>query len=117
MARHRKTQAERRAEWDNARRQAWEQFYPKLEAVQSYEDAQRLVDEAPRPDTPGRPYYSNLGFFVMSFRPPDGANAVELREYARILGLLNEQGRIKAGLGEGLIAEMERAAAERPWTA
>jgi hypothetical protein len=56
-------------------------FRGDYQALQNMADAIQLVAEAPRPDAPGRRYYSNLGFFLQGFTAPDGASSHELGLY------------------------------------
>jgi hypothetical protein len=74
MARGRKTKAEREQEWQAADRRLWEEFRPRLEALTSFVDARLFVDDAPPRDSPGRRYYSNLGFFLQAFTVPEGSS-------------------------------------------
>lgn len=97
MARQRKTAAQRRLESYEADRRAWETFRPKLAAVQSLAEAYVLHSQAVPPDTPGRRYYSNLGFFLQTFAAPDGANATELTEYMRLIQRFDAEGVLKEG--------------------
>jgi hypothetical protein len=97
MVRRRKTAAERRQESYEADRRAWELFYPRLTAVQSLNDAIALMGEVVPPDTPGRRFYSNLGFFLQTFSAPAGASLAELTEYARLINLFDAEGALRAG--------------------
>jgi hypothetical protein len=90
MARRRKTQAEKRQEWEDKQDQWWESFEPKLAAVNSLSDAIALHKQAPGVNSPGRKFYSNLGFFLMNLSPPHGANRTELRHYLRIVRLFEK---------------------------
>lgn len=98
MARRRKTASERRQESSEADQRAWAVFSPKLTAVRSFKDAFLLMADTVRPDSPGRRYYSNLGFFLQSFAPPAGANAMELNEYLRLIRLFDSEGALKKGV-------------------
>lgn len=97
MTRKRKTTAQRRQENREAERRAWETFRAKLAAVQSFNDVLKLYNEAVAPDTPGRKYYSNLGFFLQTFAPPNGANVMELWEYLRLITLFDAEGVLQEG--------------------
>jgi hypothetical protein len=41
--------------------------------------------DAVRENSPGRKYYSNLGFFLRTFSRPDGADAAEVSAYIRLI--------------------------------
>src|SRR5688572_848259 len=97
MVKRRKTAVERRRESENADHQAWQSFYPKLVATQTYIEAVRLLSESPIPDSPGRRYYSNLGFFLQSYAAPAGANGAELIEYRRLIRLFDAEGVLRKG--------------------
>jgi hypothetical protein len=85
MAKRRKTKAEQRMEWDEAERRVWDAFLPRLQAAQGIADAIILWSQAVPESRPGRKYYSNLGFFLHTFSPPDGASGYELSLYAQII--------------------------------
>ena len=112
MRKKRKTVAEVRSEEFEAKERAWVNFLPKLRAVSTYEDAMRLHAEPVAQTSPSRSYYSNFGFFLHHFAPPNGANLVELTEYLRILGCFAEQGvtkpEVRAGLEEAIRAAMQQ---------
>jgi hypothetical protein len=109
MARRRKTKAERDSERAEAERLAWEQFRPRLEALQSYEDALRLVNQAPPPDSPGRRYYSNLGFFLQNFTPPMGSSSSEKSLYLKFIQKLGSAGALKPGTQQKVEEDLRRA--------
>lgn len=114
MARKRPTKAEQTAKRDQAKYDAWRFFYPKLEAVQSFEEAMELASTRPHHNDPGRSFYSNLDFFLATFRCPSGSNSSERSEYLRIARKLDEEGNLK----EGALKEIEedfRNADERRW--
>ena len=114
--RRRKTNAERDAERSEAQQRAWEFFEPKLKALQSFEDALRLVYEAPAPDSPGRSYYSNLGFFLQAFTPPAGASLTEYGYYLQFVRGLDAAGKLKEGALAKIEADFARAMKEKdPW--
>lgn len=99
MAPRRKTIAERRRERANAERQAWEVFREKLGAAATLADACSLfLQQAPPEGTPGRRYYSNLGFFLQGLSIPGGASAEELGMYAALLDRLGLEPEVAAGL-------------------
>jgi hypothetical protein len=98
MVKRRKTVSERRQASHEEDERSWRAFYSKLSAVQSHIDALRLLSEAPAPDSPGRRYYSNLGFFLQSYAAPAGASFVELNEYHRLIRLFDQEGMLKKGV-------------------
>jgi len=92
--RRRKTKAERQRERDEANHRVWEQFQPKLASLQSYEDGEKLVAEAPHPDAPGRGYYSNLAFFLQNLSFPNGAGYAERVLYVQFLERMDAAGQL-----------------------
>jgi hypothetical protein len=113
MVRKRKTASERRQENYEADRRAWEEFRPKLEAVQSFAEALALMAQSVSEGSPGRRYYSNLGFFLHTFAPPAGANATELSHYLRLIGRFDSEGVLKQG-ARSTVEEPLRNAMRRP---
>lgn len=109
MKKRRKTVAERRSERAAAERQVWTAFRPKLEALQTMPEAYQLVAESPRPDAPGRRYYSNLGFFLQSFSVPDGSSNEERALYLQFIERLDAAGMLKPGAREKITAEFRHA--------
>jgi hypothetical protein len=114
MARRRKTRDAIREEWRVKQAQCWEEFEPKLAAVKSLEEAEALHRQAPAPDTPSRKFYSNLGTFLISFSPPNGANRTELQHYLRIIRILDAAGRLKPGDLPRIEAALTRAISRDP---
>lgn len=103
MATRRKRVAERRHEWAEAERQAWEIFRAELAAATTLEAACRLfLQRAPPEGSPGRRYYSNLGNFLYGLTVPGGASGAELAMYAELVERL--------GLGDELAAHLRRVA-------
>lgn len=113
MVRKRKTKAERERERYDASRRAWEVFAPRLERVGSFLEALKLLSDSVPPDTPGRSYYSNLGFFMQTFSPPAGANASELAQYRRLIELFDNEGALKPGVRPHVEEALDRAIRER----
>ena len=74
MSRNRRTRDKREQERADADRRAWDRFRPRLESLSSFIEARLLVKQAPPPDSPGRRYYSNLGFFLQDFTVPSGSS-------------------------------------------
>ena len=81
MARQRKTAAQRRQEFADAERREWQDFRERVNACRSFVDAQLLVARPPRPDSPGRRFYMNLGFFLNAFDIP----VVRMRKSVRFI--------------------------------
>ena len=114
--RRRKTRSERDAERYEAQQRAWEFFEPKLNALQSFEEALRLVYEAPAPDSPGRSYYSNFGFFLQAFTPPAGGSLAEYGYYLQFVRRLDAAGKLKKGALAKIEADFTQAMKEKnPW--
>jgi hypothetical protein len=116
MARRRKTPAELRQEWLDQEKRSWDEYEPKLAAVNSLDDAWALHREAPGRDWPGHKYYSNLGFFLMNFNPPNDASRSELLHYLTLVRLLDAVGELKPDALPRIEAELLRAIESRnPW--
>ena len=109
MTRRRKTKAEREQERTDADRRVWDRFRPQLETLASFAGAQLLVDEAPPPDSPGRRYYSNLGFFLQAFTVPTGSSYAEKALYLQFVQRLDAAGSLKPGTGQKVQEEIRRA--------
>ena len=105
MSPRQKTTDQRRAEDAELDRQAWEEFLTSLAAAQTYMDALRLWDQAPRESAPGRRYYSNLGFFLQSFAVPEGASSEERQHYVRLIKRMDAEGWLKRGALEEILAK------------
>lgn len=93
----RKAADQRSQERADAERRCWDQFRPKLEALQTFDDAVRLVGQAPPPDAPGRRYYSNLGFFLNGFAVPAGSGYTERALYLQLVQRIDAAGGLKPG--------------------
>lgn len=116
MAQKRNTKADRERQRTEDERAMWQDFRPKLESLQTYVDALRLVTETPPPDAPGRRFYSNLGFFLQSFTVPLGSNYTEKALYLQFIQRLDAAGSLKPGAGQRIEAELRRAmASQSPW--
>lgn len=116
MPRRRKTKAERAQESRELDRRAWEEFRPKLGALQSYDDALALAYHSPPPDSPGRRYYSNLAFLLQGFAPPMGSGRHEKMLYLQLIQRIDAAGQLKPGIRTQIEADL-RASIERddPW--
>lgn len=112
MAKARRTQADRDRERAAAEQRAWEEFLPKLAALQTFVEAQMLVAQAPPPDSPGRRYYSNLGFFLQAFTVPMGSNSTERSHYIVFINRLEAAGALKPGAAPGILAALRGSLAE-----
>jgi len=95
-----KTRAERSQEQAEQKHRAWSDFLPKLRATQSFTEAQQLVANSPRPDSPGRSFYMNLGLFLKSFSVPGGSSYAEKAEYLRLIREFNKSKILKPGVLE-----------------
>jgi hypothetical protein len=114
MPRRQKTQADRNRERAAEEREVWNYFYSCLKTLQTLPEALQLVGEAVPSDNPGRKYYSNLGFFLRTFTPPDGANYSEISCYIQFIPHLVRAETIKAEDGEKIIQTLRDALAEKP---
>ena len=109
----RKSAEEKRQEHERARERTWRSFYAKLENAETYEDALDIHNHPVGTNAPGRSYYSNFGFFMHHFAPPDGGSRVELVHYLRLLRNFDQQGVLKEGAFARLEPIFEAAIAER----
>jgi hypothetical protein len=107
--RRRKTRAEEYQESLDAQSRAYQNFRPKLEALQTFVDAQVLVANAPSPRSPGRRFYANLSVFLAAFGPPDGASQDELRLHLAFVLRLEAAGALKPGAIQDVEATLRRA--------
>jgi hypothetical protein len=94
--------ARREQGWAEADRRVWDRFRARLEGLTSFPEAQLLVDEALPPDSPGRRYYSNLGFFLQDFTVPAGSSYAEKELYLQFIQRLNATGALKPGAAQRL---------------
>jgi hypothetical protein len=81
----------------------WRHFREDLDAAQSLEDAQRLVDRAPHPRSPARKFYDNLEHFLGNFNAPDSASDAEKRLYAAFVQRIDSAGHLRSGQAERII--------------
>jgi hypothetical protein len=92
----------------DADRRAWEEFRPRLAALRTYAEAQRLLARAPPPDSPGRRYYSNLATFLQVFGVPAGASHAEKELYLQFVWRLDAAGTLTPGLGTIIQDDLRR---------
>jgi len=109
VARKRKTRAERDQERADAERRVWDAFRPRLDALQTFLEAKKLMAESPPPDAPGRRYYSNLAFFLQAFIVPMGSSYAEKALYVQFNQRLDAAGELKSGAGQKVIQDLESA--------
>jgi hypothetical protein len=81
MTSRRKTRTKRDCEEAKAEQRAWAAFKPQLGEVRTREDALVLYEQRPPEGSPGRRYYSNLGFFLYTGTIPIEANVAERAVY------------------------------------
>ena len=112
MARNRKSKADREREYREADRRVWNEFSSKMSKVQTFIEAQILVNEAVPPDSPGRRYYSNLGFFLQAFTVPYGSNYDERVLYLEFIRRLDQSGQLKPGAREKIEDDLKKAMSE-----
>lgn len=115
MAQRRKTKAERDQERYERDGRAWDLFRPQLEAIRSVADAKRVLAGMPLPDSPGRKYYTNLGWFMDTLSPPGNSSAEEKGLYIEMIIKMDEGGELKEGTREQIEMGLRKAIAERPW--
>jgi hypothetical protein len=113
MSTLRKSIDQRSVEHSLRENSTWDQFEPKLAALQSFTDAEMLVFRAPPEGSPGRKFYSNLGFFLQRFSVPDGASRAELHLYIGFIRRIAAN--IKLGEENRIIRDLENASRERWW--
>lgn len=104
MADSQKTTMNITADWERLERHAWEKFHPRLAAAQSLADVHALLADAPPAGSPSSPFYSNLAFFLVTFRPAPGTGADELALYAPLVERLAATGDL-----DGRAAAVSRA--------
>ena len=112
MTKRRKTADERRYEADEAAKRAYEEFRSQAADVRTLADARILVSHARNSD-PGRRYYSNLGFFLNTFAPPDGASLDELSLYLAMVRHFDASGDVKSGALVEIEAALQAAKSRR----
>ena len=105
----RRTPRMKRAEWDAAENRAWKDFEPKLIAAKNLAEAKKLVSNAPRPDSPGRKFYSNLGFFLGSLLVPNGSKPKEMKLYIGVIEKLVKNGELKPDVAQKAIDRLKEA--------
>jgi hypothetical protein len=113
MSASRKSADERSLERSQREDSAWDQFEPKLAALQSFGEARVLVSRAPAEGTPGRGLYSNLGFFLQEFSVPGNASKAELHLYIGFIRRIS--GEIIPGRVDQIIQNLEQASRDRWW--
>lgn len=114
MARSRqKTKTNRDEAWREKKKQAYDEFRPKLESLQSYEHALALWQASPSQINPGYSYYSNLGFFLQHSAPPDGASRDELTLYLELARKMHAAGEPKTGSLDEIEQSLRRAMESR----
>ena len=114
MPKARKTRTERESERATAERLAWKEFVPRLAALQTYAEARTLVAQAPPEDSPGRQYYSNLGFFLGEFAVPIGSNQTERLLYMPFIERLDRAGALSPNAAPALLATLRRSLTDHP---
>jgi hypothetical protein len=103
-----RTNADRRREFDERVEKIWDAFLRQLAALQTFQEAELLVARAPRPDAPGRKFYSNFGYFLYhDFSLPAGADGTERGYYAAFIRRLDAAGTLKPGHAEGILKAIE----------
>jgi len=113
MGRRRKTKSKHGQTPSDRAKRAYQEFRPKLEALQSFDDAVKLADGAPQRTSPGRKYYLNLGSFLMGFKPPDGASHDELSLYLSLIQKMDTAAGTKAAKFQTIEENLRRAMGER----
>lgn len=110
----RPTSADRAAKRQLDRSQAWAEFSHELATLGSAEEARALIGNAPPPDSPGRPFYSNFAnFFGNNFVAPGGASADELILYIGFIERLVAAGQVRPEDGTTVIEGLRKAPTHR----
>jgi hypothetical protein len=109
MAGRRRTNADRERERAEAEDRVWEQFRRRLAGLKTFTDARVLASESPRPDAPGRHYYSNLDFFLGAFTVPFGSSHEEKALYLQFIQRLEATGQLKPGEEKRIEAALRQA--------
>ena len=99
---------------EEAQHRAWERFRVRLEAATCLADAMKLYADAPPPDSPGRAYYSNLGFFLLhsSFAIPGGADLSERTMYLSLVERMATRGEITPDVAKRVQEELQHSISE-----
>lgn len=77
------------------REAAFAEFRERALAVETAEDAVKLIFSMPGPDTAGRPFYTSFRFFWESMRRPNGASDREWGLYRSVTTKLVANGVLK----------------------
>lgn len=111
-----KSKSDRDREYREAENRAWTDFQPKLAALQNLKEAHLLVHQAPPQNSPGRKYYSNLGFFLQAFTVPAGSSQAERSMYIRFIERLDATGdTLKPGAAEIVLAALRNSLSDHPY--
>jgi hypothetical protein len=108
MAKRRKTRAELESKREAAVSREWDEFRLKFAAIASFVEAQLLVQRS-RPGSPGRHFYSNLGFFLGEFAVPHGAGRDELVLYLEFIQRIDAAGQLKPDVGKNVERALQDA--------
>ncbi len=90
-----KSRREKMAEFERAEARCWIEFKEALAAARTAVDALVLVYKAPPESSPGRRFYSNLGFFMQRFTMPYGATREERLLYGELMRRMDASGSLK----------------------
>jgi hypothetical protein len=82
---------------ERERERVWSKYISDLERASTYGEAKKIHETPISHSSPGRSFYSNFGFFMHHFMPPDGGSKRELEEFLRLLKCFDEEGVLKAG--------------------
>jgi hypothetical protein len=107
-----KRMREQLAEHEEQTAARWPAFRDRLAQAQTMAEARALVGDTPKPDAPGRTFYSNLDFFLQSFTIPGGSNSEERALYLAFVRRLEAAGVLKPGVMARLESEFHRVDSE-----
>jgi hypothetical protein len=110
----RRTRADREQEWAAKEQRESDRFVVELGKVNKFVEAQVLVFHGPRESEPGRRFYSNLGFFLMSFGVPFGSNNTERQLYIELIQRFDAGRGLKLGTAEKVIADLHESMKDNP---
>lgn len=101
-----KTTMELSVDWMALERHAWAKFHPKVAALQSMVDVQKLLADAPPLGSPSSQFYANLAEFLLTYRMPKTAGADEREIYIQLVERFQDSGTLDAGTATASLAAL-----------
>jgi hypothetical protein len=109
MATRREREQKRRQQQTEQLKAAYRKLCEKLEAAQTWADAQLIVNNGPEPDARGRRFYSNLDVLLQTSIPPGDASRQELQMYMRFIERERANTVLKPGAADKMIRDLRKA--------